>query len=186
MSRGHLFLMNCIPYAFYSTLQHSAPHCNTPHHTATLHITLQHSAPHYNTPHHTATLRVTLKLRRFPTRSHTHIEALLSLTHTHCNITLHYTLTQMFPDGLFFSGGKDGYLRFWNPEMDIAWTLEKHNMGSEWQMQGPISNFHIFGHTDLQVRCSVSCSVCCSVCCSVLYCLFEIVSRRVAGCVAVG
>jgi WD40 repeat protein len=51
---------------------------------------------------------------------------------------------QVFPDGSFLSGGRDAHLRLWNPEIKIAWTLEKDNMRSEWQLPNPISNFHIF------------------------------------------
>ena len=50
---------------------------------------------------------------------------------------------QVFKDGSFFSGGRDCYLRFWNPEIKIAWEMERDNMRSEWQMRNAITNLHV-------------------------------------------
>ena len=32
---------------------------------------------------------------------------------------------QVFPDGSFLSGGRDGYLRLWTNALNLAWTMEK-------------------------------------------------------------
>jgi hypothetical protein len=32
---------------------------------------------------------------------------------------------QVFADGSFFSGGRDGYLRLWTNALNLAWTMEK-------------------------------------------------------------
>jgi WD40 repeat protein len=53
---------------------------------------------------------------------------------------------QVFPDGSFLSGGRDGYLRLWTNALNLAWTMEKDNMLSEWQLSNPISNFFVFKH----------------------------------------
>ena len=51
---------------------------------------------------------------------------------------------QVFDDGSFLSGGRDGHLRLWTNALALAWTMEKDNMLSEWQLSNPISNFHCF------------------------------------------
>ena len=45
----------------FSTLQHTATHCNTPQHTATHCTALQHTEPHHNTWNHTAPHCTTLR-----------------------------------------------------------------------------------------------------------------------------
>ena len=49
----------------YTTLQHTATHCNTLQHTAISCHTLQHTATHYTTLHHTATRVVLTGAVRF-------------------------------------------------------------------------------------------------------------------------
>jgi len=50
---------------------------------------------------------------------------------------------QVFRDGSFFSGGRDAYMRLWNPELKIAWEMEKDNMCSEWQLRQAVIGFHV-------------------------------------------
>jgi len=89
-----------------NTLQHAAPHCNTPQHTATRRNTLQHAATHCNTPQQAATRRNTLQHAATYTNTHYRNRAVenvtghmfhtfgdaLQRTATHCN-TLQQTAT---------------------------------------------------------------------------------------------